>query len=202
MQTRRGIGTKDFLLLVNQPNRWIALNAPAEGITATGVQLWAAWWRERIRLRHKRRRPDVSPRAVTAAEDEYEQSHKADRIVQRAAWDGRLRQIVRGLILERGTITEFEAFTSASKSLGLDFQEAFSIATNHRYVLALPFPANAVLQRLMICAISDCGRVFVRAVGKPAQKDCLRCRRRWSPKQRVARNRDPRRGTALAPSAP
>lgn len=195
VQTRRAV--QEFLLLINRPDSWVAVH-PTAGITAKGVRLWAAWWREQIRLRSKLRRPNLSPQAITAAQDDYENTRKADRIVQRAAWDGRLRRIVRGWILEKAALGKIEALASASKSLGIDPKHAFSVITNPRYLDALPsLPSVAARRRMMICAVPDCGRAFVRAVSKPAQKDCPRCRRRWAAKERWAikrrqatRNRD------------
>jgi hypothetical protein len=42
-----------------------------------------------------------------------------------------------------------------------------------------------VIERLVICKLTSCERVFVRPRGAPAQQYCPRCRRRWPTKQKL-----------------
>jgi hypothetical protein len=78
----------------------------------------------------------------------------------------------------------------SAKDLPRVLEEAVSTAARSG-ALDLLLRALPDLDRLRRCALPDCGRFFLRARSKRAQRYCDRCRRRWTPKQRWTRARRP-----------
>lgn len=136
----------------------------------------------------------VSPRSARpAAQGRKKAREERNSIIERLAWEGErlprrqapLRTLLRAQLVEVHTTTlQSSALGRVAEVEEFDFATALSIVTNPAYILALPTLPVSVLPRLIICSVPGCGRAFVRALSKPAQKHCQRCRRRWTPQQR------------------
>lgn len=215
MQTRRPI--QEFLLLLNRPGRWAEFHArhgiTGEGVRLWStfyreqIRLWPTLPRVNLRPAVLTAALDnyekdgnlkaaleaalgvslMSPHSTRTEAQGEKPRERQDQIIERLAWEGRLRTVLRAQLGEvYATTLQSAALGRAAKAEGFDFAAAFSIVTSPAYLQALPALPAPIRRRLMICSVPGCGRAFVRAMSKPAQKDCPRCRRRWSPKQRVA----------------
>lgn len=180
MQNRRAI--QKFLLLLNQPHRWARIHAGSDATAAWKAQALAGFHRGAID-----QSSNLPTRTVTP--DEYQMDHENDPDFDPIAMSSREitqwvshinRQIQRGRHLR----TQVQGLIQKAKGMPRTIKMGDLSVFEREHVLPLLVAVDKVWRRLEICDVPGCNRVFVRALSKPAQKDCPRCRRRWSPKER------------------